>query len=311
MSFWTDQRVLVTGGHGFLGHHLVEQLQAAGATVIAPRSAEYDLARPEAMLAAFRDSRAAVVFHAAADVGGIGYNRIAPADIFANNVRMTVNALEAARQYPVQKLVMVGSACAYPGKADGLMSEDGFEAGPMHESVDVYGFSKRAMYLGGKAYRKQYGVNSIFVILTNLYGPYDKYDPKESHVVAALVRKFVEAKQQHAPEVVCWGTGRPTREFMYVEDCARAILRAGEVYESPEPLNIGTGMGTTIKELADTLHDVTGYPGRVVWDTSMPDGALYKVLDTRRMQAALNPAPPIPLREGLKKTVAWYEANPS
>jgi nucleoside-diphosphate-sugar epimerase len=309
MSFWNNTRVLVTGGHGFLGHHLVEQLTAQGARVFAPRSRDLDLTHPGDMLAAFQDSEAEIVFHAAADVGGIGYNRIAPADIFRNNTLMAVNALEAARLQPVHKLVMVGSACAYPGQVDGLMSEDSFEAGPMHESVDVYGFSKRALYLGGKAYRKQYGVNSIFLILTNLYGPFDKFDPKESHVVAALVRKFVDAKLAGEPEVVCWGTGRPTREFMYVEDCARAIIRAGEVYEDSAPLNIGVGVGTTIRELAEALHVVTGYAGRVRWDTSMPDGALYKVLDTRRMQAALKPPPPTPLRAGLEKTVAWYEAQ--
>jgi nucleoside-diphosphate-sugar epimerase len=309
MGFWQGKRVLVTGGQGFLGTHLVTLLEREGAEVTTTRSLHHDLTREEAMCAAFRESRAEYVFHAAADVGGIGYNRLSPADIFRNNTRMAVNVLEASRRFPVRKVVMIGSACAYPGEVDGLMSEADFLAGPMHESVEVYGFSKRALYLGGKAYRSQYGVNAIFLLLTNLYGPHDKYDEKESHVVAALVSKFVEAKREGAPEVVCWGTGRPVREFMYAEDCARAILRAGEVYDESDPLNIGTGVGTTIRELAEALKEATGYAGRIVWDDSKPDGAMRKVLDVTRMREALDPPPPTPLREGLAKTVAWYEAN--
>jgi GDP-L-fucose synthase len=309
MSLWKGTGVLVTGGAGFLGRHLVEQLRGRGARVAAPASREVDLTRPEAARALFAASRPEVVFHAAADVGGIGYNRIAPADIFRNNLLMAVHVLEAARRHPVRKLVMIGSACAYPGHVAGLMAEEQFEAGPMHESVEMYGFSKRAMYLGAKAYRQQYGLPSVFLILTNLYGPYDKYDPGESHVVAALVRKFVEARHEGSPEVVCWGTGRPTREFMYVTDCAAAILRAAERYDDPLPLNIGTGIGTTIRELAETLKAVTGFSGSIGWDATMPDGAMCKVLDIRRMRAALQPEPPTPLNEGLAKTVDWYEAH--
>ena len=309
MGFWDNKPVLVTGGTGFLGRHIVNQLQKQGAHVFVPKNHEYDLTQLETVLAAFKVGRPQIVFHAAADVGGIGYNRIAPANIFRNNLLMAVNILEACRLYPVEKVVMIGSACAYPGHVDGLMSEDSFLAGAMHDSVEVYGFSKRALYLGGNAYRKQYGVNSIFLILTNLYGPYDKFDPKESHVVAALVRKFVEAKQQNAPSVACWGTGQPTREFMYVKDCAQAILRAAEVYNSPEPLNIGTGIGTTIKELAGTLKEITQYDGKIVWDTSMPDGAMYKALDISRMREKLEELRCTKLADGLRMTVDWYVSH--
>lgn len=309
MSFWNDRRVLVTGGAGFLGRQVVALLTAQGAQVLAPRKSDCDLTSAEAAHRAFRESRPDTVIHAAADVGGIGYNGIAPADIFQNNLRMAVNLLEAARHYPVEKLTLVGSACAYPGTVDGRMREEEFEAGPMHPSVEVYGFSKRALFIGAKAYRRQYGLKSSFLLLTNLYGPGDKFDPRESHVVAALIRKFVEARRQGAGEVVCWGSGRPTREFMYVEECARAILRAAEVYEDPEPLNIGTGEGTTIRELAEAVREVSRYPGRIVWDTSMPDGAMYKVLDVSRMRAILGLESTVSLREGLHRTVAWYEAQ--
>jgi GDP-L-fucose synthase len=309
MNFWSNRRVLVTGGAGFLGRQIVGLLGARGAEVLAPRKSDCDLTRAEAVHTVFREGRPDCVIHAAADVGGIGYNGIAPADIFQNNLRMAVNLLEAARHHPVEKLVLVGSACAYPGTVAGRMREEEFEAGPMHPSVEVYGFSKRALYTGAKAFRRQYGLQSIFLLLTNLYGPGDKFDPRESHVVAALIRKFVEARRQGAGEVVCWGSGRPTREFMYVEDCARAILRAAEIYADPEPLNIGTGEGTTIRELAETVWEVSRYAGRIVWDTSMPDGAMYKVLDVSRMRAILGLEPTVSLREGLRRTVAWYEAN--
>lgn len=309
MNYWNYKKVLVTGGAGFLGYHIVNKLKEFGSEVFIPRSSEYDLTCMDDMLRAFNDSKAQTVVHAAADVGGIGYNRVAPADIFKNNLLMAVNIFEACRLSKIEKLTIVGSACAYPGKVDGYMSEDDFLSGPMHESVEVYGQSKRSLYLGSRAYRKQYGLKSIFLILTNLYGPYDKYDEKESHVVAALVRKFVEAKQNNSPSVVCWGTGSPTREFMYAEDCANAIINAAELYEGEQPLNIGTGVGTTIKELAETLKKVTEYEGEIIWDTSMPDGAMYKVLNTNRMKENLGNLPVTSLEDGLRKTVEWYKSN--
>ena len=310
MIFWEGKKVLVTGGSGFLGHHIVHHLQDLGARVTVTESRTTDLTKIDEALDAIRKSEPEFIFHAAADVGGIGYNRAVPADIFRNNTLMAVNILEAARICPVKKLVLIGSACAYPGHVDGLMSEDRFLEGPMHESVEVYGFSKRALYLGGKAYRKQYGVNSIFLLLTNLYGPFDKYGPEESHVVAALVRKFANAKRVGLPSLTCWGSGKPTREFMYAEDCAQAIVRAGEVYESSEPLNIGTGIGTTIEELATALAKLTGYKGKVLWDHSMPDGAMHKVLDVSKMEKTLGNLPITPLRDGLKKTLDWYSSRP-
>ena len=309
MGFWEGKRVVVTGGKGFLGSHISDKLREAGAEVVALGSKDYNLTVLQESLRMMRENRPDVVIHAAADVGGIGYNRLYPADIFYNNLAMTVNILEAARCYPPEKLIIIGSACAYPGEATGKLREEDFLAGPMHESVEVYGLSKRALYIGARAYRKQYGLKSIFLVLTNLYGPRDKFDPEESHVVAALIRKFVEAKRRGRREVVVWGTGRPVREFLYVEDCAEAVLLAGERYDDPEPLNIGTGIGTTIKELAETIRDIVGFEGEIVWDTTKPDGAMMKVLDVSRMVEKLGWRPKTSLREGLEKTIAWYCEN--
>ncbi|MCK4282899.1 MAG: NAD-dependent epimerase/dehydratase family protein, partial [Candidatus Brocadiae bacterium] len=279
-------------------------------------SGECDLTRYEEAARLFADVRPEIVVHAAADVGGIGYNRLYPADIFRNNLLMACNVLEACRRHSVavrrpgvQKLVIVGSSCAYPGEVPATMREADFLAGPMHPSVECYGFSKRALYLGAKAYGEQFGLNSIFLLVTNMYGPHDKFDPKESHVVAALVRKFVEACDSGDPAVECWGTGAPVREFLYVEDCAEAVLRAAERYEGPDPLNVGTGIGTSIRELAETIARITEFDGEVCWDATKPDGAMKKVLDVSRMVEALDWSPPTGLEEGLGRTIEWYRAN--
>lgn len=306
----TSKTVMVTGGGGFLGRHVVERFRTRGYEVSVPRSRDYDLRTVDGTRAAFADFAPDIVVHAAADVGGIGYNQICPADIFTNNVRMACNVMEAAKDAGIEKLVHVGSACAYPGDVAGSMSEDSFLDGPMHPSVEVYGFSKRALFLGARAYRQQYGLRSIFLLLTNLYGPWDKYDPKDSHVVAAMVRRFVEAVDEGVQEVVCWGTGTPVREFMYVEDCAEAIVLCTEKYDAEGPLNIGTGIGTTISELAEASAEAAGYRGAIKWDPSRPDGAMRKVLDVSRMEEAIGrPGRAAPLREGLAATVAWYREN--
>lgn len=303
--------VLVTGGGGFLGTHLVSHLEQSGAEVCAPPSADYDLVRYEEADRALARFRPAIVVHAAADVGGIGYNRLYPADIFRNNLLMSCNVLEACRRNNVEKLVVIGSACAYPGEVTGTLREADFLTGPMHPSVECYGLSKRALYLGAKAYREQHGLNSILLVLTNLYGPHDKFDPEESHVVAALIRKFVEAVENAEPAVECWGTGAPIREFLYAGDCAEAVLRAAERYDGLEPLNIGTGTGTSIKELAELTARITGFTGEVRWDTTRPDGAMKKVLDVSRMVEVLDWSPPTSLEEGLRKTIQWYRQNRS
>ena len=302
----TEKRVLVTGGSGFLRRHIVEAFDKEGAETTVLRSRAYDLTEPAQVLQAFTDCKPEIVVHAAADVGGIGYNQQRPADIFRNNLIMTTSVLEAATEARIEKLVIIGSACAYPGDVDGLMMEDDFLEGSLHHSVECYGFSKRALFIGAKAFREQYGLNSIFLILTNLYGPWDKFDPRESHVVAALIRKFVEARENGDPQVECWGTGKPVREFLYVEDCAEAVVRATRVYDNPAPLNIGTGIGTSIRQLSELVPEIVGYPGRVVWDPSKPDGAMRKVLGVTRMKAELAWEPRTALQDGLRKTIDWY-----
>jgi GDP-L-fucose synthase len=224
---------------------------------------------------------------------------------------MGANLMEAARLAKVGKFVAIGTACSYPGYLEGHLKEEDLWAGPCHASVINYGLTKKMMAVQAQAYQRQYGLDSIHLILTNLYGPGDSYNPERSHVVAALVRKFVEAELAGAPEVEVWGTGKPVREFIYVEDCADAIVLAAEVYsDAAKPLNIGTGIGTTIRELAETVCAVSRYPGKMVWNTDKPDGAMLKVLDVTRMSEALGGwRPATSLRAGLEKTITWYRAN--
>ena len=307
------KKIMVTGGSGFLGQHIVQSLEKRGHDVSVPRSKDYDLTELKSTQKAISEFTPDIIVHAAADVGGIGYNQLFPADIFTNNLRMACNIMQAAAEASIEKLVNVGSACAYPGEVDGLMNEDSFLSGAMHPSVEVYGLSKRALYLGAEAFRQQYGLESIFLVITNLFGPHDKYNPKDSHVVAAMIRRFVEAVDDDLAGVTCWGTGSPTREFMYAEDCAEAIAQATEKYSDSAPLNIGTGIGTTIKELAVLSAKAAGYTGTIDWDTSKPDGAMYKVLDISRMEEALDGfRAKTSIEDGLKVTIDWFsEARPS
>ena len=302
-----NKKICLTGGKGFLGKNIKDYFEQKNLDIFTSSSKEYDLTNLTDTKSMVSKCNPDIIVHAAADVGGIGYNRLYPADIFKNNLNIATNILESARKNDVKKVVLIGSACAYPGHVEGNMSEEDFLKGPMHESVEVYGFSKRALYLGAKAYKEQYGLNSIFLLLTNLYGPYDKFDPKESHVVAALIKKFVDAKRNNDKEVICWGTGKPIREFLYVDDCAEAIYLSAKNYEKLEPLNIGIGIGTSIKELAETTKDVVDFKGDIVWDSSKPDGAMKKILDVNKMEKELNWRPKIELKDGIKKTVEWYE----
>ena len=301
----------VTGGAGFLGSHLVKRLECAGAEVFVPRQREYNLTALDACLRCLLEHPCDVLFHAAAYYGGIGINVREPAKLYYTNLVMGANLMEAARLAKVGRLIVIGTACSYPGYLEGHLREEDLWAGPCHASVVNYGLTKKMMDVQARAYRSQYGLDSIHLILTNLYGPGDSYNPDRSHVVAALVRKFVEATSSRAPSVVIWGTGAPVREFIYVEDCADAIIMAAERYPGEDgPLNIGTGIGTSIKELADEVRAASSYRGELVWDATKPDGAPFKVLDTSLMRRALGGwVPPTSLHDGLAKTVDWYRAN--
>lgn len=308
-SFWQNKRVLITGGAGFLGSHLVDRLQSSGCEILTPRKKQYDFSRLEAADECFAKFQPHIVIHCAAYYGGIWINQLYPGRIFYENLVMGANLMEAARKAGVGKFVQIGTACSYPGYLENELAEKDLWNGLPHETVVNYGMTKKILAIQGLAYNKQYGLNSIHLILTNLYGPRDTFHPDRSHVAAALIRKFVEAKQADAPEVEVWGTGKPIREFLYVDDCAAGILKATEVYNEVEPLNIGTGVGTSIRELAETMQDVSGFQGAIRWNTSKPDGQAKKILEVTKMRKALEWQPPTSLREGLAKTVAWYVAN--
>ena len=310
-GYWSGKKVTVTGGAGFLGRHLVGRFQSLGAEVYVPRQRDYNLTTLEACLKCLLEHPCDVLVHAAAYYGGIGINQTQPATLYYSNLVMGASLMEAARLTNVGKFVAIGTACSYPGYLEGELKEDDLWAGPCHASVVNYGLTKKMMAVQAQAYKRQYGLDSIHLILTNLYGPGDSYNPDRSHVVAALVRKFVEADINKAPSVEVWGTGKPIREFIYVEDCADAIVLASETYnDSAVPLNIGTGVGTTIRELSDAVCAASNYQGKMIWNADKPDGALKKVLDVTRMKAALGGwTPPTDLKAGLEKTVAWYRAN--
>jgi GDP-L-fucose synthase len=310
-GFWSGKRVTVTGGAGFLGQHVVKRLKGYGAEVFIPRKRDYDLTTLDASLRCLLEHPCDVLIHGAAYYGGIGINVNEPGRLYYQNLVMGANLMEAARLAKVAKVVNIGTACSYPGYLEGHLKEEDLWAGPCHASVVNYGLTKKMLAVQGLAYKRQYGLNSIHLILTNLYGPGDSYNPERSHVVAALVRKWVEAEIAKAPSIEVWGTGKPVREFIYVEDCADAIVLAAEKYDDAStPLNIGTGIGTSIRELVETINDVTGYKGKIAWNADKPDGAAMKVLDVGRMKAALDGwAPPTDLRSGLAKTIAWYRAN--
>jgi GDP-L-fucose synthase len=301
----------VTGGAGFLGQHLVKRLRDFGAEVFVPRRREYNLISLDACLTCLLEHPCDTLIHAAAYYGGIGINQTQPGTLFYENLVMGANLMEAARLAKVGKFVAIGTACSYPGYLEGSLEEKDLWAGPCHDSVVNYGLTKKMMAVQARAYKRQYGMDSIHLILTNLYGPGDSYNPERSHVVAALIRKWVEADLEKKPSIEVWGTGKPIREFIYVEDCADAIMLAAETYDDCNtPLNIGTGIGTSIRELVETINDVTGYAGKLEWNADKPDGAAKKVLDVTRMKAALGGwSPPTSLRDGLAKTIAWYRAN--
>jgi GDP-L-fucose synthase len=298
-------RTLVTGGGGFLGSHLVERLRSADEDPFVARRADYDLTRLEDAERLFGDARPELVFHLAAEVGGIGANRANPGRYWYANLIMGAHVLELARQQGVGKLVIAGTVCGYPKHTPVPFHEDELWNGYPEETNAPYGVAKKSLLVGAQAYREQYGLNAVFLLPTNLYGPRDNFDPDTSHAAAALIRKMVEGRE----EVVLWGDGSPTREWLYVEDAAEAFVLAAERYDGPEPVNVGAGKEISIRDLAELIAELTGFSGEITWDESMPNGQPRRSLDASRAKELFGFEAHTPLREGLERTIAWYRAQ--
>lgn len=307
MSFWESKRVLVTGGAGFLGSFLVEELVRAGASpvdITVPRSRDKDLRVWENCVDVVEGKD--IVIHLAASVGGIGFNQENPATLFFDNAIMGIQLMEAARRGGVGKFVQLGTICAYPKFTPVPFREEELWNGYPEETNAPYGLAKKMLLVQAQAYRQQYGFNAIYLLPVNLYGPRDNFDPRSSHVIPALIRKFVEAKESGEDSVTLWGTGKATREFLYVEDAARGIRLAAERYDGPEPVNLGAGFEISIMDLALLIKELTGFDGRLVWDTSKPDGQPRRMLDTSRAKEKFGFEARTDFREGLKRTIEWY-----
>jgi GDP-L-fucose synthase len=311
MSFWHNKSVLVTGGFGFLGSFVVEKLlERAPRKVVVPRSRDYDLRTLEAIRKIMNEARPDIVIHLAARVGGIGANRAHPAEFFYDNLIMGVQLLHAAWQFGIEKFVAIGTVCAYPKYTSVPFREEDLWNGYPEETNAPYGLAKKMLLVQSQAYRQQYGFNSIFLLPVNLYGPRDNYDLENSHVIPALIRKCIEAKERGASSLVAWGDGSPTREFLFVEDAAEGILLAAERYEKSDPVNLGSAFEISIKELLETIARLTGFEGKIVWDTSRPNGQPRRKLDTSRAEQEFGFRARTSFEEGLQKTVEWFRTIP-
>ncbi len=306
-SFWQKRRVVVTGGAGFLGSFVVERLRGAGAVVTVPRSAEYDLVDRAAVRRLLGDAKPELVIHLAARVGGIGANRLNPGRYLFENAMMGLQMFEECRLAGVSKLVAIGTICAYPKFAPIPFREDDLWNGYPEETNAPYGVAKKVMLVQSQAYRDQYGLNSVVLFPVNLYGPRDNFDLESSHVIPAMIRKFVAARDRGEKEVVLWGDGTPTREFLYVEDAAEGIVLAAERYDSSEPVNLGSGQEIAIKDLADKIARAARFEGRFVWDTSKPNGQPRRRLDVTRARERFGFEAKTSFDRGLAATVAYYE----
>jgi len=309
-SFWSDKRVIVTGGAGFLGSFVVEQLRAKGCRqIVIPRTRDYDLVQMEAVRRLYTEANPDIVIHLAARVGGIGANQANPGRFFYDNLMMGSQLMEVGRQLALKKFVALGTICAYPKFAPIPFKEEDIWNGYPEETNAPYGLAKKMMLVQSQAYRQQYGFNSIVLFPVNLYGPRDNFDLETSHVIPALIRKCAEAHQAGRSEIVLWGDGTPTREFLYVEDAAEGILQASEQYDDSLPLNLGTGEEVTIKNLALLIARELGYQGRIVWDTTKPNGQPRRCLDVSRIKQMIGFQARHSLQAGLKKTIQWFQAN--
>jgi len=311
MEFWSEKKTLVTGGSGFLGSFIVEKLindrRLSPENIRVPRSSNMDLRKWENCVKAVKDVD--VVIHLAAKVGGIGFNRKYPATLFYDNAIMGIQLMEAARREGVEKFVVIGTVCAYPKYTPVPFREEYLWNGYPEETNAPYGLAKKMLLVQAQSYRKQYGFNAIYLLPVNLYGPRDNFHPEHSHVIPAIIKKMIDAKLKGEREVVVWGTGTPSREFLYVEDAADGIILATEKYDKPDPVNLGTGEEISIKRLVHLIAELVEYEGKLIWDSSKPDGQPRRCLEVSKAREEFGFEAKTSLREGLAKTISWYRNN--
>ena len=303
---WAGRTVAVPGGSGFLGSEVVKRLEAAGASVFVPRSRDYDLTTEDRVRAMYEDARPDLVIHLAARVGGIGANQRSPGSFFYDNLMMGALLIEHARRRGLEKFVCVGTVCSYPKFATVPFREDDLWSGYPEETNAPYGIAKKALLVQLQAYRQEFGMRGIYLIPVNLYGPRDNFDLESSHVIPALIRKCVEAIERNEEVIEVWGSGRPTREFLYVEDAADGIVAGAERYEGDEPVNLGTGREISIRDLATLIAELSGFRGTFAWNASRPDGQPRRALDVSRARDGFGWAARVPLEDGLRATISWY-----
>jgi len=310
MNFCEGKRILVTGGAGFLGKRVADKLRAASpSSIFIPRRSEYDLVEQKDVARVYEDARPDIVVHIAAEVGGIGANRANPGRFFYNNLMMSTQLMEYGRRFGVEKFVAIGTICAYPKFTPIPFKEENLWDGYPEETNAPYGMAKKMLLVQAQAYRQQYGFNAIYLLPVNLYGPEDNFDPETSHVIPAMIKKCVDAVNKNSSEIVLWGTGTPSREFLYVDDAAQAIVLATERYNGADPVNIGSGMEITIKDLAQLIANLTNFKGRLVWDPGQPDGQPRRALDVSRAETFFGFRARTPFEEGLRRTINWYKSK--
>jgi len=307
MGFWENKKVTITGGAGFLGFYVVKKLGERGCrSIFVPRSKQYDLVSYEACKKVYEDSKPDIVIHLAARVGGIGANRENPGKFFYENLMMGVQMMDLGRQAGIEKFAAIGTICAYSKLTPVPFKEEDLWNGYPEETNAPYGLAKKMLLVQAQAYRQQYGFNAIYLLPVNLYGPGDNFDPQSSHVIPALIKKCVDAMAKNDREITVWGTGNPTREFLYVEDAAEGILLASERYNKPDPINLGAGFEISIRDLAGLIMKLTGFKGRIVWDPAMSDGQPKRMLDTSKAEKEFCFKAKTDFEEGLKRTIDWY-----
>ena len=310
MNFWQEQRVIVTGGAGFLGSFVVAGLRARGCEhIFAPRSRDCDLRDRAAIVRLFKDTRPTMVLHLAAVVGGIGVNRLHPGRFFYENAIMGIELLEQARQFQLPKIVTVGTICAYPKFTPVPFQEEELWNGYPEETNAPYGVAKKALLVQCQAYRQEYGLNAVYLLPVNLYGPRDNFNPESSHVIPALIKKCVDARERGDKFIECWGTGSPTREFLYVEDAAEGILRAAERYNKADPINLGSGREISVRDLVQLIAKLARFTGEIRWDPSKPDGQPRRCLDVQKAAREFDFRASTDFEDGLRTTIRWYEEH--